>query len=96
VKLIDYRAAVKYMGFDQSERMLDVAGRVRPIPLRPYQEFVRQNRDFLLVRTSPSGWLMQALLADGAELKLVEAFRRPGSTGSDTLVFLVRMPEKAP
>jgi NADH:ubiquinone oxidoreductase subunit 6 (subunit J) len=96
VKLIDYRAAVKYMGFDQSERMLDVAGRVRPIPLRPYQEFVRQHRDFLLVRTSPSGWLMQALLADGAELRLVEAFRRPGSTGSDTLVFLVRMPEKAP
>jgi hypothetical protein len=96
VKLVDYQAAVKYMGFDTSERVLDVAGRLRPIPLRPYHEFERQNRNFLLVRSSPSGWLMQALLADGAELRLVEAFRRPGSTGSDTLVFLVKMPEKAP
>ena len=48
------------------------------------------------LKRDPVRWRMQALLADGAELRLVEAFRRPGATGSDTLVFLVRMPEKAP
>jgi Dolichyl-phosphate-mannose-protein mannosyltransferase len=89
--LADIPSAVKYLGADTSLRSLQLAQTFRDVHVVDYHEFVRANREFLLARTLGASWITQKLLADGAELRLVEFKKELGTLANDDLLYHVEI-----
>lgn len=92
VVLIDYQAAAHYANNDTGQRSLFEGSRLWPIPAVNYHDFVSRHSEFLLARLSVhADWMAQQLIADGAELRLVEIHRDLGFLSPELQIFLVRL-----
>jgi hypothetical protein len=92
VMLIDYQAAAQYANNDTGQRSLYQGSRWWPIPAIDYHEFVSRHSEFLLARLSVhADWMAQKLIADGAELRLVEIHRDLGFLSPELQIFLVKL-----
>jgi len=97
VVLIDYQAAAKYTDNDTGQRSLAVARRFWPVPAIDYREFVSRHSEFLLARLSVhADWMAQKLMADGADLQLVEVHRDFGFLSPELQIFLVKTKPPSP
>jgi hypothetical protein len=70
--LADAEASLRVLGRNSADVNLLALARWAPVPVRPYAEYVRGQERFL-VYSSHDGWLLEQLLADGAEVRLVKA-----------------------
>lgn len=87
--LVDRRAALRYLGSEAAVRFLSLIQTFRDVHVVDYHEFVSHNREFLLARTRPEGWILQALLAEGARIQLLKQDKAPGHYVEDRLLFHV-------
>lgn len=66
--LVDPARALAATGSDTIDRGYVNLARWTALPVRPYTDFIEQHREFT-VYASGSGWLLEALEADGAALE---------------------------
>jgi hypothetical protein len=89
--LLDDAASIRHIGSDTAVRFLRLTQTHHDIHAVEYRTFVSQHPEFLLARTRPEGWILQALIADGADIRLLRQDKDPGYFVEDTLLFHVRM-----
>jgi hypothetical protein len=69
VYLVDVPLARKWVGIDSAERGLAGLGKLAPVPVIPYREFLKSHdRFWLVLAIEPQHWLISQLLEDGATL----------------------------
>jgi len=93
--LDDAAAAVKYRGSDTGMRSLEIGQTFHELHVVDYRKFVESHREFLVVRTRPASWMIQALMADGAQVELVDYRKGRGTTVDESLMFKIRVPERS-
>jgi hypothetical protein len=89
---IDIPAAIRFRGFDTGLRSLLVAQSFRDIHAVDYHEFLASHHEFLVARMRDEGWVVQALLADGARMSVVSLTKPLGVYVQATTVYHVVMP----
>lgn len=87
-------AAVKYRGADTSLRSLAVASTFRELHAVDYDRFLAEHREFMVVRMREEGWVVQSLMADGAQVRLMSLDKKPGYFVDTAYVYRVTMPER--
>jgi Dolichyl-phosphate-mannose-protein mannosyltransferase len=87
--LADVPSAVQYLGGDTSLRSLQLVQTFRDVHVVDYHRFIAAHREFFLARTEGASWIAQKLIADGAELRLVELKKDPGTFAEDNLLYRV-------
>ncbi|HEX5228210.1 MAG TPA: glycosyltransferase family 39 protein [Bryobacteraceae bacterium] len=89
--LADFPAAVRYLGADTSLRSMVVGQSFRDLHVVDYHKFVAEHGEFLLARTRGASWITQKLIADGAQIQLLEMKKELGSFAQESLLFKVTM-----
>jgi len=87
--LADAPSAVRYNGGDTAMRSLELAQTFRDLHVVDYHKFISEHRVFLLARTKGASWITQKLLADGADLRLLELRKELGFFAEDRLLYRV-------
>jgi hypothetical protein len=70
---------------------LEVGQTFRDLHLVDYHKFIAEHAEFLIARTRPTSWMIQALLADGARVELVDYRKGAGTAVEETLMFRVKI-----
>jgi len=91
--LLDEAAAVKYRGSDTAMRSIRIMEPYRGLHAVPYRDFIAHHREFIVLRHSSEGWVVQKVLADGARVELVSLQKDPGFNVKNTLLFRVTFPD---
>lgn len=87
-------AAVRYRGSDTGLRSLEVGQTFRDLHVVDYHKFVDEHREFLVVRTRPTSWIVQSLMADGAKVELLNYHKDRRTFTEEALLFKIRMPQR--
>jgi hypothetical protein len=93
--LLNSEAAIRFRGSDTVQRSIALAQTVRELHAVDYHEFLAGHREFLVVRLSEEGWVVQSLLADGAQVQLVSLDKDPGSYVRSASVYHVLIPHRS-
>jgi hypothetical protein len=93
VQLSNPEATLKYLGSDTAVRSLALMNQIEPMQLVDYRSFVREHAEFLVVNLGPESWVLQALKADGAELKLERYEKAQGPFAEELTMFRAHMPQ---
>ena len=91
--LNDAAAAVRYRGSDTGMRSLEVGQTFRDLHVVDYRQFVREHREFLVVRTRPTSWIVQSLMADGAKVELINYHKDRRTFTEEAMLFKIRVRE---
>jgi Dolichyl-phosphate-mannose-protein mannosyltransferase len=89
--LYDPQSAIKYTGADTSQRSLFIGQTFHDFHLVKYDDFVHQNPEFLVVKPTAYSWILQRLLEDGADVRLVQLNKPRGVFVQDCLLFRVKV-----
>ena len=87
--LADTSSSIKYVGGDTALRSLLLVQTFRDLHVVEYHEFLRAHRQFLLARAQGASWIVQKLLADGAQIQLVQVNKDLGTFAKDRLLYRV-------
>jgi hypothetical protein len=69
--LVDYQAAVRYMGFEAFDIGMTSLARWSSVPAVNYQDFATPGREFRLYQNSlRPGWVLAKVVADGASAEI--------------------------
>jgi hypothetical protein len=89
--LSDTRSALRYSGSDTWERSLTLAQTFHDFHMIGYVDFISRHREFFVERTAAEEWVLMKLLADGADVRLVDLHKPLGSFVDDRLLFHVNI-----
>lgn len=89
--LYEPASAIKYLGSDTGQHSIFLGQTFRDLHLVKYEDFVRQHSEFLVARPKPDGWILQRLLEDDAEIKLLQLNKQHGVFVEDRLLFDVKI-----
>ena len=90
--LDDAAASVRYRGSDTGMRSLEVGQTFRDLHVVDYHQFVQTHPVFLVVRTRPTSWIVQALMADGAKVELLDYHKDRRTFTEEALMFKIQSP----
>lgn len=85
--IYDPAFSVQYLGSDTMQRSMHIGQTVHDFHVVAYKDFLSQHRQFLVERSDPGGWVIQKLLADGVDMKLIRMQKPFGVFGQDHLFF---------
>ncbi len=91
--LFNSEAAVRFRGSDTAQRSLAIAQTIHDTHAVDYHKFLSSHREFLVVRMTEDGWVVQSLLAAGAKVTLVSLDKDPGFFVRSTAVYRVVIPD---
>lgn len=70
--LVDLESARRIQGADTPDRSLTVLAKMRPLPVRDFASFAREQTDFLLLGSNHLTWHVERLLAEHATLRALD------------------------
>ena len=70
--LYDPQGAIKYLGSDTGMNSLFIGQTFHDFHVVRYDDFVHQHPEFLVARPRPGSWILQRLLEDGADVRLIQ------------------------
>jgi len=94
--LLNNQAAIRFRGSDTAQRSIAVAQTIRELHVVDYHAFLGANPEFLVARMREEGWLVQSLLADGAQIQLIDLRKDLGYYADSSSYYHVRMPGRTP
>jgi hypothetical protein len=89
--LYDPKSAIRYLGSDTGQKSMYIAQTFHDFHVVSYDDFLSQHGQFLIERTNPGGWVIQKLLEDGVDLKLIRMQKPFGVFGEDHLLFQAKV-----
>ncbi len=92
--LTDRESSIKYLGSDTGEHSLILGQTFHDFHVVKYDDFVRRFPEFLVARPRAGGWVLQRLLEDGADIRLVRLEKEHGVFVEDRQLFRVKVPQR--